>query len=238
MAQTTPPNDEPRRAAANAPGRDLDSLLEALKTDARAANAQHAAAQATPPQAEPAGDLTARRVQVLIRAFDVLHRQVSAIASQGETIHGIAEAQAQHTKAIGDLQRNIRYLRAIVIQQLQQASPAPDRTLPPLNIKLVVGHLVEQYQQAERDAAVLMQWAMLFIGIALGTAVAALIGAIQRVQLTSAVLGTLAAATFAVAIIFLSLSRSARSRADVARRTMDESTLMRTVATSPVSEPS
>jgi uncharacterized coiled-coil protein SlyX len=176
-------------------------------------------------------------VQALIRAFDVLHRQVGSIAAQGETISKVAETQAQDAKAIADLQRNMRYLRAIVIQQLQQASPHPSATLPPIQIKLVVGHLVEQYQQAERDAAVLLGWAMLFVGLGVGLGIASGVAAIQGISSMPLMYGAVALVTLVVALIFGGLARTARVRAAAARRAMDESTLLRSVGTNPSGQP-
>jgi len=218
-----------QRRAPNASSAELDALLESLQTDLRTPRPATPSPPAAPTAERPTGDLTARRVQALVRAFDVLHKQVGAIAAQGETISKVAEAQAQDGKAIADLQRNMRYLRAIVIQQLQQSSPAAAANLPPIQIKLVVGHLVEQYQQAERDAAVLVQWSMLFAGLAVGMALAAAVSAFNQQLLTLAIFVTSGLLTLAVAFIFAALARTARTRAATARRTMDESTLLRSV---------
>ncbi len=174
----------------------------------------------------------ARRVQALIRAFDVLQKQVSAIAAQGETISKVAENQARDAKAIGDLQRNVRYLRAIVIQQLQAGGA---HHLPPLQIKLLVGHLVEQYQQAERDAALLTNWAMLFVGLALGLGGASAYVAVAQNGLVLSIFVAVAAVALLVAIIFWNLARSARNRAAAARRAMDESSVQRNLSP-PVTE--
>lgn len=228
MSQTAPQGSGPRRTPGVSP--DLDALLESFNTDARQA------AGSPPPQpvAERSPNtLMERRVQALIRAFDVLHKQVGSIAAQGETISKVAELQAQDGRAIGDLQRNMRYLRAIVIQQLQQSS-AGNANLPPLQVKLVVGHLVEQYQQAERDMATLMQWAMLFAGIAIGMGLAAATSVANGQRLGGALFGTVALVTLLVAGIFGGLARTTRTRAVAARRAMDESTLVRSVATTPL----
>lgn len=230
MSQAAPPGDTPRRTAAP----DLDALLNSLNADARSTTPSRAGNAPADPQAS---ELTARRVQALIRAFDMLHKQVGAIASQGETISTLAEAQTRTTKAITDLQRNMRYIRAIVIQQLQQAHGSSNSGLPPLQIKLVVGHLAEQYQQAARDAAILVQWAMLFLGVTLGTGVAAIICAIYRLLLPPVILGTASVFALLVALIFGGLARSARFRAAVARRAMDESTLLRTITPPAVDQP-
>lgn len=226
MSQAVPPGDQSRRATPP----DLDALLNSLQTDARAPAA--ARSGAGPSEATP-NDLTTRRVQALIRAFDMLHKQVGAIANQGETINTLAEAQARTTKSIADMQRNMRSMRAILIQQLQQTSGASNANLPPLQIKLVVGHLVEQYQQAQRDAAILVQWAMLFVGIAVGAGAAAIVCALYRLLLPPVILGTAAVFALLVAVIFGSLARAAHIRAAAARREMDESTLLRTITPPP-----
>jgi hypothetical protein len=222
MTQPPPPGNTPRRPAATISPSDLDALLESLQSEPRPASAG-----AQPPSAERGGDLTARRVQALIRAFDVLQKQVGAIASQGETISKVAENQARDAKAIGDLQRNMRYLRAIVIQQLQGGGA---QQVPPLQIKLLVGHLVEQYQQAERDAALLTNWAMLFVGLALGLGGASAYVAVAQNGVVLSIFVAVAALALLVAIIFWSLARSARQRAVAARRAMDESTVQRRIA--------
>jgi hypothetical protein len=223
MTQGPPPGNAPRRAPSTLSPSDLDALLESLQAEPRPANAV-----GQPPSTERSGDLTARRVQALIRAFDVLQKQVSAIASQGETISKVAENQARDAKAIGDLQRNIRYLRAIVIQQLQGGGT---QQFPPLQIKLLVGHLVEQYQQAERDAALLTNWAMLFVGLALGLGGASAYVALSQNGLALSIFVAVAVVALVVAIIFGSLARSARNRAAAARRAMDESTVRRSLHT-------
>ena len=226
MAQT-PPEGSPRRPAPP----DLDALLESLQVEARPAQTAGRA-----PVAESAGgDVMARRVQALIKAFDVLHRQVGAIAAQGETISKVAETQARDAKSLSDLQRTVRSLRAVVIQQLQQGTSS-NANLPPIQIKLVVGHFVEQAAQAERDVAVLTGWAMLFVGLALGMALAAGVVWSGRVIAPLPILATIAVGALAVALIFGSLARSARTRADAARRAMDESTLLRAVNPGPVGE--
>lgn len=224
MTQGPPSGNAPRRAPSTLSSSDLDALLESLQAEPRTAGT------ASPSSAERSADLTARRVQALIRAFDVLQKQVSAIASQGETISKVAENQARDAKAIGDLQRNMRYLRAIVIQQLQGSSP---QQFPPLQIKLLVGHLVEQYQQAERDASLLTNWAMLFVGLALGLGGASAYVALAQNGLVLSIFVAVAAVTLLVAIIFWNLARSARSRAAAARRAMDESTVQRRIAAEP-----
>lgn len=232
MTQTPPPGGSPRRPAPP----ELDALLESLQGEPRPSSGS--ASVASPPNSErQPNDVMARRVQALIRAFDVLHRQVGSIASQGETISKVAENQERDAKAIADLQRNMRYMRSIVIQQLQQASPHPPATLPPIQIKLVVGHLVEQYQQAERDAAVLLGWAMLFVGLAVGLGIASAVTAVQRISSAPLVYAAVAIVTLIVALIFGGLARTARSRAAAARRAMDESTLLRSVGTNPVGQP-
>lgn len=228
MSQATPQGSAPRRAQSTATPPDLDALLESLNVEPRTPTG---AAPTPPPVERPAGDVMARRVQALIRAFDILHKQVGAIAAQGETISKVAENQTRDAKAIGDLQRNVRYLRAIVIQQLQQSSNATTTNLPPIHIKLVVGHLVEQYQQAERDVAVLSQWAMLFVGVALGMAIAGAVSVTYQLTTGLIIFTTSALGSLAVALIFGGLARGARSRAALARRNMDESTLLRTVGT-------
>ncbi len=232
MTQTPPSGGAPRRTAPP----ELDALLESLQGEPRSGSGAGTAAPSATADRQ-SGDVMSRRVQALIRAFDVLHRQVGAIASQGETISKVAETQARDAKAIADLKRNMRYLRAIVIQQLQQASPHPPGTLPPIQIKLVVGHLVEQYQQAERDAALLLGWAMLFVGLAVGLSIAATVSAVQGVASMPLIYGAVGGVTLAVALIFGGLARATRARAAAARRAMDESTLLRSVGTNPVGEP-
>ncbi len=229
MSQPSPQSGASRRTAPA----DLDALLESLQGEARPA----APAPSSAPAERQGGDITARRVQALIRAFDVLHRQVGSIASQGEVISKVAEAQVRDSKTIADLQRNMRYLRAILIQQLQQNSPTSAANLPPLQVKLVVGHLVEQYQQAERDVAVLNGWAMFFVGVSLGMTVSAAISFANQLFTLLAIFATSAIMTLAVAGIFGGLARSARGRGAVARRSMDESTLLRTISSGPASEP-
>jgi hypothetical protein len=230
MSQSSPQSGGPSRTAPA----DLDALLESLQGDARP-SVTATTTPATTPERQ-SGDVTARRVQALIRAFDVLHRQVGSIASQGAVISKVAEAQARDSKTITDLQRNMRYLRAILIQQLQQNSPSNHANLPPLQVKLVVGHLVEQYQQAERDVAVLNSWAMFFVGIALGMTVAAAISFANQLYVLLAIFATSAVMTIAVTGIFGGLARGARSRAAAARRSMDESTLIRTISPNPTPE--
>ncbi len=230
MAQTSPQGATARRTTPP----DLDALLESLQVEQRPATGKTAATTNVEPQS---GDVTARRVQALIRAFDVLHRQVGAIASQGETISKVAETQARDGKAIAELQRSMRYLRAIVIQQLQAGPVGSNGALPAIQIKLVVGHLVEQLQQAERDVAVLTGWAMLFAGLALGMTIAAGVAVANRLNFALLVFATVAAVAVAVALIFGFLARTARTRAAAARRAMDESTLLRAVGTNPVGEP-
>lgn len=231
MSQPSPQSSGPRRTAPA----DLDALLESLQGEARPSVTTTTTPSATPER--QGGDVTARRVQALIRAFDVLHRQVGSIASQGEVISKVAEAQARDSKTIADLQRNMRYLRAILIQQLQQNSPSNNANLPPLQVKLVVGHLVEQYQQAERDVAVLNGWAMFFVGVSLGMIVAAAISFANQLNLLLAIFATSAVMTIAVAAIFGGLARSARARSAVSRRSMDESTLIRTISSNPPPNP-
>ncbi len=228
MAQTSPQGAAPRRTAPP----DLDALLESLQVEPRPA-----AGKTTPSANSEAqgGDVIARRVQALIRAFDVLHRQVGAIASQGETISKVAETQVRDGKAIADLQRTMRQLRAVVIQQLQ-AGTVSNGVLPPIQIKLVVGHLVEQLQQAERDVAVLTGWAMLFAGLALGMSIAAGVAVANRLNFPLLIFGTVAVVAVAVALIFGLLARTARTRAAGARRAMDESTLLRAIGSNPVRE--
>ena len=172
----------------------------------------------------PAGDPAARRMQALVRAFDVLHKQVASIASQGETISSIADMQARQEQALGELQRTTRHLRAIVIQQLQGTAPKQD-TLPPLQVKLVVAHLAESYRQAQHDAGVLAQWAMLFTGVAVGAVLGAAMSALGGLYSMLLILGTAAAVALLVACIFMTLAYQARRRADQARRAMGESTM-------------
>lgn len=223
MTQSAPHGQAPRQPPSGISPADLDALLESLQAGARPA-----ASAAT--SAGEQHDLTARRVQALIRAFDVLQKQVSAIAAQGQTISQVAAAQARDAKAIADLQRSMRYLRAIVIQQLQQGSTQP---FPPLQIKLVLGHLVEQYQQAERDAALLTSWAMLFVGLALGLGGASASMAWLPTGLARSLAIAVAVLALVVALIFWGLARSARHRAAAARRAMDESTVQRRIAPEP-----
>lgn len=228
MSHAASPGDSPRRTSAPP---DLDALLNSLKAEPRTGEQPGDIAN------QPTGDLTSRRVQALIRAFDVLHKQVSTIASQSAAIGGLAEEQARTAKAIAGLQRNSRSLRAVIIQLLQQSSLNGGQALPPLQVKLVVGHLVEQYQQAEQDAAALNQWAMLFVGIAVGTGVGAGVSAVGQPLLLIIVLSTTAIMSLLVALIFGGLARGSRARAAGARRAMDESTLLRTIATNAPPEP-
>ncbi|WP_029215432.1 hypothetical protein [Kallotenue papyrolyticum] len=224
MTQSAPHGQAPRQSPSGISPADLDALLESLQAGARPAAS---GASSTGEQR----DLTARRVQALIRAFDVLQKQVSAIAAQGQTISQVAAAQARDAKAIADLQRSMRYLRAIVIQQLQQSSAA---ATPPLTVRLLLGHLVEQYQQAEQDAALLRGWAMLFLGLALASGGAVIAIAFASASAALPVLGALTGLALLVAAIFGSLARAARVRATLARRAMDESAVQRRVAAEPL----
>lgn len=181
---------------------------------------------ALPGRPDQAGDPAARRTQALVRAFDVLHKQVASIASQGETINSIATAQARQEQALAELQRTTRYLRAVVIQQLQGGA-AKEASSPALQVKLVVAHLAESYRQAQHDAGVLAQWAMLFAGVALGATLGAALSAWAQLSAVLLVLGTAAVVALLVASIFAALARQARQRANQARRAMDEGILER-----------
>lgn len=222
MTQTAPRVADTQRTPQPAP--DIDALLSALNAEGQ----RHLMGEpATGPLPDrQAGELAGRRVQALIRAFDVLHKQVAAIASQGETINSVADAQARQEQTLGELQRNMRYLRAIVIQQLQGAAPTQP-SQPSLHVKLVVRHLAESYHQAQHDAGVLAQWAMLFTGVAVGTALGALMSALIQLAIVPLILATAAVVTVLVACIFAVLARRSRLRAEQARRAMDESTLVR-----------
>jgi len=242
MTQTVP---QAANSGRTPPSPDIDALLSALNAEAQlsilaeqapASLAIEGAQASTPLHEEPmalpgrpehrAADPTGRRVQALVRAFDVLHKQVAAIASQGETINTIANAQARQGHALAELQRTMRYLRAVVIQQLQgNASKQPG--LPALQVKLVAAHLAESYRQAQHDAGVLAQWAMLFAGVALGAALGAAMGAYSRLTPMLLTLGTAAGVSLLVACIFVALARQARLRAQQARLAMDESVLER-----------
>ena len=210
------------RPASAAGGDDLDALLDTILGEdpgprrERADAARRAAAQ----QAQRPDQVT-----------DELRAQIRAIALQVQALSEASANQAAHARQIQELRQAMRDVLLITHQQTKQQNSGfnAEVQLPSLQIKLVLAQAAHLLHQADKEAAVLSNWSMLFGGIFVGTLLSVLfsIGGPYTVYFWI----YLAVSVFAllVSLVFAILTRQARLRVANARRAMDESTLTRTV---------
>jgi hypothetical protein len=103
------------------------------------------------------------------RAADELRAQIRALALQVQSLSEATANQAAHGRAIQELRQAVREM--LIASQKPSWPPAfnAEIQLPSLQIKLVLAQEANVLHQAEKDAAVLGNWATLFAGISLGS---------------------------------------------------------------------
>ena len=210
------------RPASAGGGDDLDALLDTILGEdpgprrERADAARRAAAQ----QAQRPDQVT-----------DELRAQIRAIALQVQTLSEATANQAAHTRQIQELRQAMRDVLLITHQQTKQQNPGfnAEVQLPSLQIKLVLAQAAHLLHQADKEAAMLSNWSMLFGGIFVGTLLSVLFSIGGPYTVYFWIYLVVSVFALLVSLVFAILTRQARLRVANARRAMDESTLTRTV---------
>ena len=215
----------------SAAGDDLDALLDLIVGDDPGPRREHAALAPR----EGAGQRSEEsHVEQGDDTAGDLRSQLRALALQVQALSEATALQGQQSHAIQELRQAVREMAAATQQQapLSLSSFNAELQLPSLQIKLVLAQAANLLHQADKEAAVLGSWSMLFAGLSVGTLLS-IASAIQG-PYTTLFWIYLAVGAFAVlvSLVFAFLTRRARRRAAEARRAMDETALTRTIPVS------
>lgn len=213
-------------------GDDLDALVESIMGEdpsGRAERSEGSGRAAGRQRVEmPVEERGARQPD---RGTNDLQAQIRSIALR---VQALSEANANQVTRDNEIKELRQAMREVLIATHKQTSPSAiynaEVQLPVIQIKLVMLESVNLLHQADTDAATLGHWAMLFGGVMIGALLGIAFAFFFLYNLLYLILGSVAVFALFVSLVFTFLARQARKRAVSARRTLDESTLTRTIA--------